>query len=504
MIRTVWYFGIVFVTLLTCTAIGCWQFGTWDSGNVGWILVQTVSSCLMVSGWAFLLGRTAVVAHLLLFAWIAMTILIGVFLRSHFAADLDTVGNEWLMVLINSSWSEIGEFVRVVTTVSDWALILVVTGAFAVLVWVLWWQRPSAPTRRSLSVALAFCVPFVVFNRASSPYCDCLARIVCDPPFVGGGNGFSCYQDLSRAGAVAAGRGRYVGDGKACLGVFVIGESATRRHWSLYGYGRSTTPSLEAIRGDLVVFDNVRADAWLTTMALRSLLTDFHARRGRPATCSLASAARSVGYETVLLSGQNHWGHVDGADALVFAACNRRIFLSDLNLPTPYYDDALMPLFSREIVEGSSRKALFVHLLGSHLDYRLRCPPSARRFVSDGGVVSDVDAYDDSIAFTDVLLGKMLEELRTRGGPSFLLYVSDHGETPGCASRSKTDELFEVPMVIWFSPDFLRLCPHVVEVARRIATTSLTSDDLYPLFLDLLGISPSGDMTVDPLSAGEL
>ena len=36
--------------------------------------------------------------------------------------------------------------------------------------------------------------------------------------------------------------------------VFIVGESANRNHLSLYGYKRNTTPKLEAMRDELVVF----------------------------------------------------------------------------------------------------------------------------------------------------------------------------------------------------------------------------------------------------------
>ena len=39
--------------------------------------------------------------------------------------------------------------------------------------------------------------------------------------------------------------------------VFIVGESANRNHLSLYGYKRNTTPKLEAMRDELVVFEDV-------------------------------------------------------------------------------------------------------------------------------------------------------------------------------------------------------------------------------------------------------
>ncbi len=39
--------------------------------------------------------------------------------------------------------------------------------------------------------------------------------------------------------------------------VWIIGESTNRSNMSLYGYGRRTTPMLDALRNQLVVFQDV-------------------------------------------------------------------------------------------------------------------------------------------------------------------------------------------------------------------------------------------------------
>lgn len=55
--------------------------------------------------------------------------------------------------------------------------------------------------------------------------------------------------------------------------VLVIGESTTRQHMSLYGYTRPTTPKLEALRGQLTVFNEVFASRPYTIEALQQILT---------------------------------------------------------------------------------------------------------------------------------------------------------------------------------------------------------------------------------------
>ena len=55
--------------------------------------------------------------------------------------------------------------------------------------------------------------------------------------------------------------------------ILVIGESARRDSWSVYGYQRQTTPYLEQLRGEAIFFQNAVADANLTIYAVPILLT---------------------------------------------------------------------------------------------------------------------------------------------------------------------------------------------------------------------------------------
>ena len=61
--------------------------------------------------------------------------------------------------------------------------------------------------------------------------------------------------------------------GKPATLVLVIGESTNRDHMSLYGYPRSTTPKLDAMRQELSVFKQVVAPRPYTIEVLQQALT---------------------------------------------------------------------------------------------------------------------------------------------------------------------------------------------------------------------------------------
>ena len=79
---------------------------------------------------------------------------------------------------------------------------------------------------------------------------------------------------------------------------------------------------------------------------------------------------------------------------------------------------------------GSSKLFIVLHTKGSHFDYKRRYPLEFAHFVTPNGARRDtiVDAYDNSILYTDWFLSELISILSARNTHSALLYASDHGE----------------------------------------------------------------------------
>jgi lipid A ethanolaminephosphotransferase len=76
-----------------------------------------------------------------------------------------------------------------------------------------------------------------------------------------------------------------------------------------------------------------------------------------------------------------------------------------------------------------------------------------------------VNAYDNTILYTDYFLSKIIRILKNnRKVPSLLLYVSDHGESlgeyglylHGTPYAIAPDFQKNIPFIFWASPDFVR------------------------------------------------
>ena len=231
--------------------------------------------------------------------------------------------------------------------------------------------------------------------------------------------------------------------------IVAIGESANRRHWSLYGYSRDTTPKMRQLSPELSVFSDVISTSVGTLPSIRGMLTTgddstpvFH----------LFSAA---GYRTHWISAQNDLG-ADAELGAQVATCEDRAYRSGA------FDEALVPLLSDALNEPG-RQMIFVHLIGSHVPYGDRYPGGQAVFHGVGSSEELRATYDNSIHYTDHVLSRMISLLRERGESSCLLYVSDHGEDVFDSRPDKylfrsesvaTNVMYEVPFIIWLSSQY--------------------------------------------------
>jgi lipid A ethanolaminephosphotransferase len=113
-------------------------------------------------------------------------------------------------------------------------------------------------------------------------------------------------------------------------------------------------------------------------------------------------------------------------------------------------------------------------MMGSHGPaYSHRYPPEFAKFTpyceklspTECTVEEVANAYDNSIAYTDFILGQLIARLKQHADEfdSFLFYASDHGESLGengvylhgmpyaMAPQAQT----EVPLILWMSPEYV-------------------------------------------------
>ncbi len=289
-------------------------------------------------------------------------------------------------------------------------------------------------------------------------------------------------------------------------------------HMSLYGYERETTPYLERLAQESLVFDRAHSVAPWTLISHVTMLTGLYPEQHgvvskevalSPRIPFLAQRLHDYGYQTIGLYKPGwigvRYGHDRGFD----------VFLDHERAPLAeeHLDASLAEL------EPGSPYFLFLHLFDAHKDaipkassllYRAPKPfdtlfiPDAKqrlegvdfREVVPGRVSltpeqleAMIALYDGKIRYVDTMLEKWIEGWRADGllEDTLIVITADHGENLGERRDDLNGhgKLFEeglhIPMIVRF-PDGYRAGE------RDSALVSLV--DVVPTVIDAVGLDP--------------
>jgi arylsulfatase A-like enzyme/Flp pilus assembly protein TadD len=229
-------------------------------------------------------------------------------------------------------------------------------------------------------------------------------------------------------------------------------------HLPMYGYDRVSTPNIDALRGDGILYERAYSHCPLTLPSHSSIMTgllpsehgvrDNTGYRLEPSTPTLAELLKKNGYQTA---------------AAVSAFVLRRE--SGIARGFDFYDDDVEALGQRATIgavqrdgkltiqsaerwlEGKTEKPFFlwVHMYEPHTPY---APPEP--FASQYP-----NKYDGEIAYADALVGELIADLKARGvyDDAMIVLLSDHGE--GLNDHGEEEhgvflyrEAIQVPLVV--------------------------------------------------------
>ena len=301
------------------------------------------------------------------------------------------------------------------------------------------------------------------------------------------------------------------------LYVVVVGESSRRRNWSLYGYGRDTTPQLLAQSG-LITFRNAISPATVTSLSLpQSFYFASQSREGQPQIAkSFISAFRAAGFKTFWLSNQGTHRSAVGNQIGVLMQEADMVRTTNYGFWNSVLDGALLAEFDRAVQDPAERKLVIVHTLGSHTIYGQRYPAEWRALplhppahaVHTNTKLSPADAeaiddYDRSIRYTDWLLNEFVSRMKQLDQYGAMVYFSDHGQRliddsshvkgHGYSDFKPFD--VEIPLIVWTSDRFAASNPDKIAAIIDNRCKRVSTVDLAASMLDLAAIKVS---PIDP------
>lgn len=267
--------------------------------------------------------------------------------------------------------------------------------------------------------------------------------------------------------------------------IVALGESAGRQHWSLYGYGRETTPRMEALRDELLIYDDVISTMVGTQASLRMMMETTLA--SQPVFPLFSNA----GFTTHWFSAKNDQGILDVEISALVQSCDERVYLNG------GYDENLLPLVER-VIATPGRHVIFLNLFGSHVRYADRYPAEHAVFSGNSDKERTIATYDNSIRYTDFVLDRLITMLRQEAEPSCLIYVSDHAEdiydsTPDRylfrSDALATNPMYEIPCIVWLSPSFREANTDFFNYATAAQNRPFQMPGLYHSLIDLARLS---------------
>lgn len=284
-------------------------------------------------------------------------------------------------------------------------------------------------------------------------------------------------------------------EGPADTAVIVIGESAARAHLSLYGYDRETTPELQKNRDELVVFNNVIAAMPVTNFSLYYTLTFKTISDQMHPRATIMSVLDRAGYHIDAYSTQENFG--ENSVSALFTQWHPKYHDNE-------FDGCLIDDVREALANRNGPTLIILHIMGSHITYRNRYPESFAFFTEEKNVISgkeinplfqeNINTYDNSIRYTDFVLGSIIEELKNAGGKNLLFYFSDHGENVETSflqnyrDAEKRDS-YEVPFLFWFSPEYRESYPGRVAAAEAAVDKPIQLDRAAEGILSVFGVS---------------
>ena len=249
--------------------------------------------------------------------------------------------------------------------------------------------------------------------------------------------------------------------------VLIIGESARRENFSLYGYGKPTNPLLEK---DSVTALMAEAAATYTTAGVKAILDHKPTKKLYEILPNyLFRNGVDVTWRTT------NWGeppvHID-----------KYYKAKDLQKMNPEadgkYDEILLAGLKEEILSCTKDKMLVIlHTSTSHgPTYNKKYPAKFEVFtpvcttveMAKANPKELMNAYDNTIVYTDYLVHSVIEMLKdVPQRRSCVLFVSDHGESlgegnlymHGVPMAVAPKEQIEIPFIVWTSDKNLKIRP---------------------------------------------
>ncbi len=281
--------------------------------------------------------------------------------------------------------------------------------------------------------------------------------------------------------------------------ILVVGETTRAQNWGLNSYARQTTPKLAARGNEIINFTDVNSCGTATAISVPCMFSaltqaEFNGDKALKQD-NLLDILQRTGIDILWLNNNSDCKGV----------CERVPTKNIIELNLPEYcrdgeclDNILLPEIDKALNESNNKDiVIVVHTMGSHgPTYYERYTDKEKIFTPtcDTNEIARctneelINTYDNGIIYLDQFLDNIISKLeKHEKWESALFYVSDHGESLGenglylhGAPYSIAPEYqTKVPMIMWFSKEWIKNEPFDLNCVRENAKTKTYSHDNY-------------------------
>lgn len=496
------YYLFLFVLTLPNLVLSATEQLTWG-GRIAGVAMPLAVYWLLLS-LSRKTGRTMIMMLPVLFLGAFQMVLTYLYGRGPIAVDM------WLNLVTTNS-GEVGELLSQLLPAIVWVVVIYIpTLALAATLWARKRHAPDTFVKKQRLPALCATTAALLYTAtltALTPYSPTNdmfpLNAVCNFGMAFGRQTVSVrYKESSKDFKYYAKCS--FDDNEAETLVLVIGETSRADNWQLYGYSRKTNPLLTQTKG-LTVFTDYMSQSNTTHKSVPILLSLAEADNYDILyhTKGIMQAFREAGYHTVYLSNQqrNH-SFID----FLGEQADDCLFLRDSHPDNAYDTDLLVPLAQKLARQKGRRTFVVLHTYGSHFSYADRYPDFMREFQSDqyDGAKRQyrpqlINAYDNSICQTDLLLRRIIEQLTAHGGSAAMVYTSDHGEDIFDDARhlflhaSPFPSFWQlhVPLIVWTSPTYRQRHDAITSALDTNRHKAAESNSVFHTLLTMGGVTTS-------------
>lgn len=218
--------------------------------------------------------------------------------------------------------------------------------------------------------------------------------------------------------------------------IFIIGESLSDSHMSMYGYKRDTTPNLNKLIGsENFYYSQAYSAGVCTDVSIPSMINIIEKPDGLPQIIStntcLFALAKNNGFKTTFYSAQSSEGlkHIKGylcmgsIDEVLDSTSAKKKQVDD-----NAYDEVLIERLEK--VDFTQSNFLVLHQIGSHSPHEWRYPKAFEKFSSqesDSRMQKNINYYDNSVLYSDYVLSKIVNYIAKHSQKkTYVIFTSDH------------------------------------------------------------------------------